>query len=442
MKSFKRMRDPGAEGLVFLNTNLSESEVIGGGEGKLASAILYADEEFRPELILVAIGCVPSLIGDDVDAVAEKLKNVVSATIVPIHCAGFKTSVMATAYDDVYHGVLSKIVRAKKFPDKVLPNDEEEVRFKIVKNRTVNVLNVTSMSRSDELELQRLINSLDLDARFVVCYGNQNNISDSLESALNVSICGTHDDYFLEHLATIYKIPFILDTMPIGPRNNARWLYSIADFFGKREAAEQLLSDEEDSLERAVGPLREEFKGKTAFLAGGELRVVVTAELLRYLGLGIVGIKGHHFDKFILPAMEQLDNAEELVFHIATQQPFEHVNVAKRLNPDVFVGHSGGNNLTAKLGLPILPLFSNAAGYMGYAGAFEVARRLKRILSNSAFNSNLAKHCQLPFRQSWYKKDPFSYIKPEGREKVSEASCRNHQGQLRKNCVNLAGGGV
>jgi nitrogenase molybdenum-iron protein alpha chain len=414
MKSFKRLREPGVEGLIYINTNLSESEVIGGGEGKLASAILYADEEYRPEIILVAIGCVPSLIGDDVDAVAQKLKNVISATIVPIHCAGFKSKVMATAYDDVYHGVLTKLVREKRYPDKVIYDEAQEQRRIIVNNRTVNVLNVTSMSRSDELELQRLINSLDLDVRFVVCYGSSNSLSDTLDSALNVSICGTHDDYFLEHLAEIYKIPFILDTMPIGPRNIARWLFAIADFFGKHKAAERIIEEEEAMLEEAVAPLREGFRGKKAFLAGGELRVIVTAELLSYLGLKILGVKGHHYDKFALPALEQLEESDKLVFEVATQQPFEHVNLAKKLLPDVFVGHSGGNNLTSKLGLPIFPLFSNAAGYMGYAGAFEVARRLTRILSNASFNKNLAKHCKLPFRSSWYEKDPYAYIKSDG----------------------------
>jgi nitrogenase molybdenum-iron protein alpha chain len=394
-----------------MSTNLSESEVIGGGEEKLAEAIVYADQEFRPEIIMVAIGCVPSLIGDDVDSVAERLKGSVSATIVPIHCAGFKTKVMATAYDDVYHGVLSKLIKEKRYPKKLFPDEAEEERLKIQKSRTVNILNVTSMARADELELQRLVQALDLDARFLVCYGGKKELSGALECALNVSICGTHDDYFLESLLKVHKIPFILDTMPVGPRNTARWLLAIADFFGRREAAEKIIEEEAKALEEAIAPLRQSLEGKKAFLSGGEIRVVATAELLRYLGLSIVGFKGHHFDKFAQPVLEQLEGAQELPFLIATQQPFEHVNLVKRLNPDVFVGHTGGNNISAKLGLPILPLFSNSTGYMGYTGVFEVARKLKRILANPAFNRNIVAHCPLPFKQSWYEKDPFSYIK-------------------------------
>jgi nitrogenase molybdenum-iron protein alpha chain len=50
---------------------------------------------------------------------------------------------------------------------------------------------------------------------------------------------------------------------------------------------------------------------------------------------------------------------------------------------------------------------------MGYTGAFEVAYRLKRLISNSQYNRNIRKYRPLPFRESWYEKEVFSYIKEE-----------------------------
>ncbi|MDR1035598.1 MAG: hypothetical protein LBT40_03170 [Deltaproteobacteria bacterium] len=416
MKSFKRLRSPGSEGLVFLSTNLSESDVIGGGERRLEEAIRYADREFRPELVMVAVGCVPSIIGDDVDAVADRLGGEISARVVPVHCAGFRSRVMATAYDDVYHGIITRVLPPGLPGTKDADAEEERLR-EAAGTRTVNIMNVTSLSRADELELVRLVNALDLEARIVVCYASGRGIRESLSSGLNVSVCGTHDDYFLRHVAEAYGVPYLIDTMPIGPRNTARWLRRIAGFFERGELAEAVIREEEAALEEAVAPFREGFRGKTAFLAGGELRVIVTAELLEYLGLSVAGMKGHHFDEFALPALEQLDG-DGRVLLVATQQPFEHVNLVKRLSPDVFVGHAGGNNVTARLGIPVMPLFSNAYPYLAYLGAFEAARRLRRILSNGAFNRNLAARRPLPFRESWYARSPFAYIRPgvEARE--------------------------
>ena len=105
-KSFKQLRDPNADGVIWLSTNLDEADVINGGERKLREAVLFADREFRPDTIIVANGCVPALIGDDIDSILADLQTQIPAIIVPIHCEGFKTKVMATAYDAVYHGIL------------------------------------------------------------------------------------------------------------------------------------------------------------------------------------------------------------------------------------------------------------------------------------------------------------------------------------------------
>ncbi|MFT4145623.1 MAG: nitrogenase component 1 [Mobilitalea sp.] len=410
-KSFKQLRDSGAEGVIWLSTNLDESDVIGGGERKLREAILYADKEFRPETIIIANGCVPALIGDDIDSLLSELQEQTAAILMPIHCEGFKTKVMATAYDAVYHGILKNYIRK---PDHRLRLVETELEDRIEQyriSRNVNVLNVSSMSRADELELQRLLNAIGLTVTFIPCYAKPEDFSYSLETSLNISICGTHDDYFVEHLKQNYDIPFLIDTIPIGRKNTDRWLLNIARYFGLEAEAQRLIDLENEILTESLVPYRELFKGKSAFLSGGEVRIVATAEILQDLGFKIVGFKAYHFDQFIEPIFEALEDIDDVVINVATNQPFEQANLINRIKPDVFVTHTGGNNISAKHGLPILPLFGPSYNYLGYSGTFEVARRLGRILRNSQFNKRLSLHTKLPFKKEWYEKDPFSYIK-------------------------------
>ncbi|MDR2387410.1 MAG: nitrogenase component 1 [Deltaproteobacteria bacterium] len=419
IKKFKNLRQATNEGLIWVSTNLGESEVINGGENKLRQTILEVDKLFRPEIIIIPVGCVPAIIGDDVESLVAALANQVSAKLVPVHSAGFKSKVMATAYDDVYHGVLKNLTG--KLPleaSEQLLDPIEEGRRRLALSRTVNVLNVFSMSYDDERELRRLLEALDLKARFFPEFTDRGDFKTVLDGALNVSLCGTHDDYYLEHVKSLYGQPFITDTLPVGPRNTARWLKLVAGFFGETERAERLIAAEEAALNQVLGPFRQAFLGKKAFLSGGEVRVVATAELLNFLGLTVVGFKGHHLDRFILPAWEQLEVPPQTVFHVATQQPSEQISLINRLKPDLFVGHAGGNNITARQGLPILPLFSNAYGYMGYSGIFEVARRLRRILQNGAFNRNLAKHRPLPYRKAFYDCEADAYL--EGPRPLSE----------------------
>jgi len=410
-KTFKQLRDPNAEGVIWLSTNLDESDVIGGGERKLREAVIYADRELRPETIIVANGCVPALIGDDVDSILADLQEQTAAIIVPIHCEGFKTKVMATAYDAVYHGILKHYIRPPDREKYLVERDLEEMERKYRISRSVNILNVGSMSRADELELQRILTGIGLNVRFIPCYAEPEDFPYSLETSLNVSICGTHDDYFVEHMKEKYNIPFIIDTIPIGRKNTDRWVLRIAKHFNLEKEAQRFIDNENKILDESIEKYRKILKGKKVFLAGGEVRIFATAEIVQDLGMKVLGLKLHHFDQFVEPIIDALDNIDDVLVGVATNQPFEQSNLIKRLKPDVLITHVGGNNIASKHGLPLFPLFGQSYIYMGYSGVFEVARRLTRVLRNTQFNKNLAENTSLPFKQEWYAKDPFAYIK-------------------------------
>ncbi|MDR1955611.1 MAG: nitrogenase [Treponema sp.] len=410
-KAFKQIRDPGSEGLIWLSTNLDEPDVIGGGEQKLREAVIYADREFRPETIIVCNGCVPALIGDDIDTILSDMQTQTAATIMPIHCEGFKTKIMATAYDAVYHGILKNYIR---HPDRRLPlweSDTDTFKAEYRRSRNVNILNVGSMSYSDEVELRRLLEGLGLNVSFIPCYAEPEDFQYALETSLNVSICGTHDDYFVGHLQEKYRIPFLVDTIPIGRKNTSIWIQKIAAHFDRGEEADRLIAAENAVLDDALEPYRKTLAGKRVYLAGGEVRILATAEVIQDLGMEVVGFKAHHYDQFAEPVFAALENIDQVEFSVATNQPFEMSNILTKLKPDVLITHVGGNNIAARHGLPLLPLFGPTYNYCGYSGVFEIARRLNKTVRNYEFNRQLSINTPLPFKKTWYEKDPFSYIK-------------------------------
>jgi len=64
-----------AVGRTWFSTNLSEMDVVNGGEEKLTAAILEAERRFRPHAIFIGNTCVPALIGDDIDNVVASLQE-------------------------------------------------------------------------------------------------------------------------------------------------------------------------------------------------------------------------------------------------------------------------------------------------------------------------------------------------------------------------------
>lgn len=410
-KFYKRLRDPQANGTIWLSTNLDESAVIGGGEESLRKTVLFADKEYRPETIIVVSSCVPALIGDDVDGIVQSLQSDVAAKLVPVNCEGFKTKVMATAYDAAYNGIMKKLVNPYGEWRKLTESDKDNIDRDYRISRKVNIFNVGSMSRQDEVELERLLKALGLEVTFLPCYSEPDDFSISLEAALNVSICGTHDDYYLQFLKENFGIPYIIDTIPIGRKNTDRWILKIAEFFHLEDEAKSLIEKENEILNKSLDTFREILKGKKVFIGGGEVRILSTAEVLQDFNMEIVGLKGHHIDKFVEPIFESLENIDDVSINIATQHPFEQANIVRKIKPDVIVIHTGGNNISAKHGLPILPLYGPSYNYMGYTGVFEIGRRLARVVKNYQFNKNIKKYRPLPFKESWYEKNPYTYIK-------------------------------
>jgi nitrogenase molybdenum-iron protein alpha chain len=407
----KRLRDPAALAPIWLSSNLDEVDVISGGEKKLRDAILYADREFHPEAVVVASSCVPALIGDDVDAVLEELQRDVSAELVAVNCEGFKTRLMATAYDAVYNGILKNLTKRIERETRIAGSKLDDIVWDYTVRHTVNVLNVGSMGYADEQELRRLLNALELNVNFIPCFSGIGDFRKVLDAALNVSICGTHDDYYLKHIYDHFKIPYLIDVMPIGRKATSRWLMKIAEHFHIEEKARALIEKEDAELDAALEPYRNVLKGKRAYVSGGEIRVFVTAELVQDLGMEIAGFKAHHIDEFIKPVMEGVSDTANTYINIASQHPFEQVNLVNKLKPDVILMHIGGGNVTSKHGVPVLPLFNSANNYMGYSGAFEIAYRLKRIMLNSQFNKNMRKYRPLPYRKEWYDKEVSAYIR-------------------------------
>ena len=412
-KNFQKLRDSGAKALRWINTNLGDNEVVNGGEANLREAVLHAEKEFRPSAIIIVNSCVPAIIGDDIDSVVFQLQKEVRARLVPIHCEGFKTKIPASAYDSVYHGILRNLIEPSEqqlpYKDLLIPDYLEELKEKQRLSRTVNLLNTASMSRADEAELTRLLRALDLNLNILPCYAHPDDFQRVNEAALNVCICATHDDYFVEHLKEKYGTPYILRSIPIGVKYTNQWILDIARFFELEEAAQLLIETENKELEQAIVPYREVLKGKRVLIGGGEIRVMATAELFNYLGMEVAGLRVQHYDQFADELLNDFPD-NEVLFNVATGQPFEQANLLEKLKPDIYIGHTGANGLAAKHGVPTLPVFQPSNIFMGYSGVFEFARRIARKLKNPAFNHNLAANIRLPYKKEWYQQDPFSYI--------------------------------
>jgi nitrogenase molybdenum-iron protein alpha chain len=408
-------------GARWLTTNLTEAEVIGGGEEKLKQAILDADRQFRPTAIFILMTCTPSIIGDDIDEVVNSVQGQAAATLVPLHCPGFKAKVFSGAYDVVYHGIMHKFgFEPKPYVDYYPfnqndPDYELKVQqYRYKKSRTVNLFNAWSIGPQDEAEIRRLLEAIGLNVQIFVEFKEPDQYRMITEAALNVSFCHVHDLYFIEFLKQKFNMPYITPSIPIGSSATRQFITEIAQFFGLEKAAEKIIAREEEKLKSALAPIRERVKGKKVLISGGYLRIGTTGLLANEIGMEVVGFRHFNFDSFGNKLFEEIAETIGDISNSISNQPSELVNQVKKLKPDIAISHPGVGIWVNKLGIPSITLFAQRFAFFGYRGAYDLARRIDRTLLNTNYSKNLSKNIALPYKESWYEKSPYHYIIDKG----------------------------
>ncbi len=402
----------------WLTTNLTEADVIGGGERKLRETIEYADREFRSEIIFVVVTCAPSIIGDDVEEVVRQARSHVSADVVSLHCPGFRSRVVASAYDTFYHGLLRGLdLTPAPWLDfgPPAPGDPQaelaDKKYEYQKSRTVNVWNATSIGSEDENEVKRLLSSLGLNVRFFAEYSSRDELRQISEAGLNVSMCNVHDDYMLKYLEERFGTPYVIAGMPIGLRHTRSWLLSIAKHFGLEKEANGLADYEESLVKEAIEPFTEQVKGKSVLLCGGVVRVGAEATMLSELGLKVLSIRAYHYDEGADPIYEDVGDVLPDTPVAVSNQIFEMTHQIKSLKPDLVISHNGTQGYVAKLGVPSVQLFDADTAFFGYNGLYRILRRIVFEFKNTSYRERLSQHTRLPYKQSYFEGDAFRYIK-------------------------------
>lgn len=375
-------------------TNLDQKSVVFGGEQKMRESVKKAVERYNPKLIFVYASCASGIIGDDIDAIASDLQSEYpDVYIIPIHCEGFKSKVCASGFDAAFISINKYILRGKKIPRK---------------ENLVNLFAPTTVSYADQKEMERMLNLLGAEVNYIPFYSSLEKIKQIPAAVASTSICKVFADEFMKTLEEEYGIPYSHTVMPIGIRNTDKWYRGIASVLGKEKEVEEIIAREHERIEPLVAKLRERLQGKRVFICGGTGRSFAAAALIDDFGMELVGLETPTYDEDAQVDIEYLNGIhKDFVVDIANMQPFEQVNLVKKLKPDAFIGVP---DWAAKLGIPTTHVLDGKRPTMGYDGLLFLGNKIADQLSNPGFNKKLAEHVKLPYKDSWYEEDAFKYI--------------------------------
>ncbi len=291
------------------STDMEDSEIIFGGEKKLAAAIQEAYDNFKPKNISVFSTCPVGLIGDDVHQVCKKMKEKLGINVFGFSCEGYK-GVSQSAGHHIANNQLFK---------HVIGNNDEvpEGKYKF------NLLGEYNIG-GDAFVIEDLLKKCGIT---LLSTFSGNSTIDTMEIAhhadLNGVMCHRSINYVADMIEKKFGVPWI-KTNFIGPEATAKSLRKIAQFFGEKELidkVEEVIAEEMASLIPLRDEVRSRCNGKTAMLFVGGSRAHHYQELFNDIGMGTVaaGYEFAHRDDYegrkVLPSIKvdaDSRNIEEL----------------------------------------------------------------------------------------------------------------------------------
>ena len=423
----RNQTDPGPDGENYMNycfsTDMQDSDIIFGGEKKLAAAIQEAYDLFHPKSIAVFATCPVGLIGDDIHTVAKRMKEKFGdCNVYAFSCEGYKGVSQSAGHHIANNQVFRHIVGE---------NDEpKEGEFKI------NLLGEYNIG-GDGFEIDRIFKKCGI-TNIATFSGNStyDQFASAHQADLNAVMCHRSINYVADMLETKFGIPWIKVNF-IGANATAKSLRKIAEYFGDKKLTarvEEVIAEEMPQVEAALAEIKPRTEGKTAMMFLGGSRAHHYQELFSELGMKTIsaGYEFAHRDDYegrrVIPTLEvdaDSRNIEEI--HVEADETryrprksdkelqaledkgyefkqydglipdmekgtliiddlnqYEAEKLVELMQPDIFCAGIKEKFSIQKLGVPMKQLHSYDSGgpYAGFVGAVNFYQEIDRLVNS------------------------------------------------------------
>ncbi|KZX15081.1 nitrogenase component 1 [Methanobrevibacter filiformis] len=216
---------------------LVEEHVIFGGEEKLRNLIASTIEVFNSDLFVVISGCVPSLIGDDVDAIVGEFRD--KAPIVHVNAPGFSGSSFE-GYELFWDAIIEQLL---------IPKEKQE--------KLVNIFGVVPYNhvfwKGELLTIKNLLEKIGIEANIIFTEKNGLEHIEKIPAAeYNIVVSPWNGHAAAAKLEDKFGTPFItFPSVPVGPKQTGVFLRKIAEKLNvPSETVEDFIAAEEDRTYR------------------------------------------------------------------------------------------------------------------------------------------------------------------------------------------------
>lgn len=385
-------------------TNSSQSEVVFGGEKKLAKLIDATLEVMDGDVYVVLAGCTAGIVGDDVAQVAAD-HSTKDKKVIGVDTAGFRGN-NYKGHNLVIEGLIEQFVGDL--------DDEPEV-----KKGLVNVFSVVPYQnvnwRGDLEEIKRILEGIGLEVNILFGYSSEgvSEWKNIPNAELNIVLSPWVGINAAKLCQRKYGTPFLHEpVLPVGLKDTSAFLRRVAEKLSLDEKrVESFIASEEKKYKQYFVSAGDLFSDLAAYLpydayfAGDDIYGVGTVSFLKKeLGLNIVKFydtsePSKLAQKTVNEALENIEAglSERAVFEgdgVIIRQDIEKL-IGERQNKTLILGSSWEKELAAKTdsiliyqNIPIVDLVVTNRTYVGYNGGIRLIEDIYSGLFNKGVITN------------------------------------------------------
>ncbi|MGY3443083.1 nitrogenase molybdenum-cofactor synthesis protein NifE [Bradyrhizobium sp. USDA 4473] len=353
-------------------TDMSETDIVFGGEKRLCKAIKEIIDKHDPPAIFVYQTCIPAMIGDDIDAVCKAASQRFGKPVIPINSPGFVGS--KNLGNKLAGEALLDYVIGTQEPDYTTPYD---VNLIGEYNLFGELWQVKPLL--DELGI-RILSCISGDAKY-------REVASSHRARAAMLVCSKAMINVARTMEERYGIPFFEGSF-YGIQDSSESLRQIARLLVERGAPMDLLGRTEAVIAReearawaAIGPYKPRFKGKKALLITGGVKSWSVVAALQQAGLELVGTSVKKSTREDKDRIRQLMGQDAHMIEDMT--PREMYNMLKGAKADIMLSGGKSQFVALKAAMPWLDINQERChAYMGYVGMVRLVEEIDKSLSN------------------------------------------------------------
>jgi nitrogenase molybdenum-cofactor synthesis protein NifE len=355
------------------SSDLTEKDIVFGGERKLYDSIIELDKLHDPGAIFVYATCVSGVMGDDIKRICKQAEKVTGNRIIPVESEGFQNHNKTKGHWIGCDALIDSVIGTSVYEN---PTEYD-----------INILGEFNVA-GDFWGIKPLLEYLGLNIISAITGDSKvEDIAKSHYAKLNIVQCQKSSNYLAKKMEKKYGIPSVKVNF-FGISSTISSITEIVEFFDNDEMrikANILIENMMKGLDNELKEYKQRLKGKTVALYAGGNKAWSLVSAFEELGMEVVmtGTKNGMKEDY----ERIMDVVKEGTLVVDDANSTELRRLLKKYKPNLLISGAKEKYIALKLKIGFCDFnHDRISAFAGFKGFLEFAKEVDAAVSTTVWD--------------------------------------------------------